>query len=154
MYCNPNNFNLYYQLYYFFSPESISIPDSSKKSFSSKDKGCCAFIFLVRASSSFFRIFLSIVFPISVQPIPPCNHIFKIPLCSGGILQSCKGFCPQLSFEFLTLWFFLIVPKGIFIFFIIDYVIGIIRFIFIFIVGTFFIKTVPLIIIIATAIWH
>ena len=34
---------------------------------------------------------------ISVQPVPPCNHIFKIPLCSGGILQSCKGFCPQFN---------------------------------------------------------
>ena len=29
--------------------------------------------------------------------VPPCNHIFKLPLCSGGILQSCKGFCPQFS---------------------------------------------------------
>ena len=33
-------------------------------------------------------------------------------------------------------------PKGIFIFFVIDYVIGIVRFIFIFIVSIFFIKTV------------
>ena len=31
------------------------------------------------------------------KSVPPCNHIFKLPLCSGGILQSCKGFCPQFS---------------------------------------------------------
>lgn len=36
MYCNPNNFNLYYQLYYAFSSESIYVIFSSKKSFSNK----------------------------------------------------------------------------------------------------------------------
>jgi len=40
---------------------------------------------------------------------------------------------PSLLFGKIVSGFFLIVPKGIFIFFVIDYVIGIVRFIFIFI---------------------
>ena len=61
MYCNLNNFNLYYQLYYFFSSESISTIFSSKKSFSNKVIGCCFSALSKSAGSSFFRIFLSIV---------------------------------------------------------------------------------------------
>ena len=49
---------------------------------------------------------------------------------------------PSLLFGKIVSGFFLIVPKGIFIFFVIDYLIGIVRFIFIFIVGIFFIKAV------------
>ncbi len=69
---------------------------------------------IITAAAEFVIAFPAL--PISVQPIPPCNHIFKIPLCSGGILQSCKSFCPQLSFELLTLWFFLVstILKGMF----------------------------------------
>ena len=43
---------------------SISTPFSLKKSLSSKVKGCCVCTFSVSAASSFFRIFLSIVFRI------------------------------------------------------------------------------------------
>ena len=50
---------------------------------------------------------------------------------------------PSLLFgKIVSGFFFLIVPKGVFIFFVIDYVIGIVRFIFIFIVSIFLIKTV------------
>jgi hypothetical protein len=54
MYCNPNNFNLYYPLYDFFSSESISIPDSSKKSFSKMVIGCFFSALSKSAGSSFF----------------------------------------------------------------------------------------------------
>ena len=69
---------------------------------------------IIAASAEFMIAFPTL--PISVQPVPPCNHIFKLPLCSGGILQSCKGFCPQFSFELLTLQFFLVstILKGMF----------------------------------------
>ena len=69
---------------------------------------------IIAASAEFVIAFPAL--PVSVQPVPPGNHIFKIPLCSGGILQSCKGFCPQFSFELLALRFFLvgIVLKGMF----------------------------------------
>lgn len=61
MYCNLNNFNLYYRLYYCFSSESISVIFSSKKSFSNKVIGCCFSALSQSAGSSFFRIFFSIV---------------------------------------------------------------------------------------------
>ena len=69
---------------------------------------------IITAAAEFVIAFPTL--PISVQPVPPCNHIFKLPLCSGGILQSCKGFCPQFSFELLTLRFFLVstILKGMF----------------------------------------
>ena len=69
---------------------------------------------IITASAEFMIAFPTL--PISVQPVPPCNHIFKLPLSSGGILQSCKGFCPQFSFELLTLQFFLVstILKGMF----------------------------------------
>ena len=69
---------------------------------------------IITATAEFVIAFPA--FPISVQPVPPCDHIFKIPLCSGRILQSCKGFCPQFSFELLTLRFFLVstILKGMF----------------------------------------
>ena len=44
MYCNLNNFNLYYRLYYCFSSESISVIFSSKKSYSNKVSLAAAFL--------------------------------------------------------------------------------------------------------------
>ena len=69
---------------------------------------------IVTAAAEFVIAFPTL--SVSIQFVPPSDHIFKIPLCSGRILQSCKGFYLQLPFELLALWFFLvgIVFKGMF----------------------------------------
>ena len=54
--------------------------------------------------------------PVSVQPVPPCDDIFKILLRSGSVLQTGKGFRLQFPPEFLPfrLFFFGIFLKGMF----------------------------------------
>lgn len=54
---------------------------------------------IITASAEFVITFPAL--PVSVQPVPPCDNIFKIPLRSGRILQSCKDFYPSSRLSFL-----------------------------------------------------
>ena len=78
--------------------------------------GRCAVIKgnIVTAAAEFVVAFSAL--PVGIQLVPPSDHLFKIPLCSGGILQTGKGFCPQLPFELLSFRFLIsgIVLKGMF----------------------------------------
>ena len=69
---------------------------------------------IVTATAEFVIAFSAL--PVGIQLFPPSNHILKIPLCSGSILQTGKCFCPQLPSELLSLRFLVpgIVLKGMF----------------------------------------
>ena len=69
---------------------------------------------IVTAAAEFVIAFSAL--PVGVQLVPPSNHILKIPLCSGSILQTGKCFCPQFPFQLFAFWFLVpgIVLKGMF----------------------------------------
>ena len=66
-----------------------------------------------------------------VQRTSEKEFVDRCAVIKRNLLAASAKFVMALPVEFLAFWFFLIVPKGIFIFFVIDYIIGIIRFIFI-----------------------